>query len=207
VRTGVTVAGVRVEGGRARGVVTAAGEALDARWIVDAAGAWAGEIAALAGAAPIPMTPLRRSIVVFEAPAGLDVRAWPLVHSDAHHLYFVPESGGLLMSPMDETAMAPCDARADDAAIAGAFERLRALAPALVPRALRRRWGGLRTFAPDRVLVVGEDPRVRGFFWLAGQGGCGIETSPFVARIAADLLVAGRTERFDAAALAPARFA
>ena len=77
-----------------------------------------------------------------------------------------------------------------------------------MPRAARTRaWSGLRTFAPDRVPVVGEDPRVRGFFWLAGQGGCGIETSPLIGQIAADLLVDGRTERFDARRLAPARFA
>jgi glycine/D-amino acid oxidase-like deaminating enzyme len=75
-----------------------------------------------------------------------------------------------------------------------------------VPTALRRTWAGLRTFVPDRVLVVGEDPLVQGFFWLAGQGGCGIETSGAVGQIAADLLLTGRTERFDAAALSPARF-
>jgi D-arginine dehydrogenase len=71
---------------------------------------------------------------------------------------------------------------------------------------LRRKWAGLRTFSPDGGLVVGEDPLVKGFFWLAGQGGCGIETSPAVGEIAADLLIDGRTERVDAASLAPERF-
>jgi D-arginine dehydrogenase len=136
----------------------------------------------------------------------MDVSGWPFVVSDPHHLYFAPESGGLLLSPMDETPSEPCDARADDVAIAEAFERLAPLAPALVPQALRRRWGGLRSFSPDRVPVVGEDPRLRGFFWLAGQGGCGIETSPFLGQIAADLLLHGRTDRFEAATLSPARF-
>jgi D-arginine dehydrogenase len=107
---------------------------------------------------------------------------------------------------MDEDPMEPCDARPDETRIAEAVERLGQLAPRLVPKALRRSWAGLRTFAPDRVLVVGEDPMVKGFFWLAGQGGCGIETSPAVGQIAADLLLDGRTERYDAALLSPARF-
>jgi len=159
----------------------------------------------LAGAAPIALVPHRRTIVTFAAPA--DVRGWPLVQSDADRLYFAPESGGLLLSPMDEEPMEPCDARPDDEVIAQGFARLAGLAPSLVPQTLRRKWSGLRTFAPDRVPVVGEDARVPGFFWLAGQGGAGIETSGALGPIAADLLVAGKTERFDARALSAARFA
>ncbi len=171
------VTGVRVEGGRVRGLTTTVGETIDARWIVNAAGAWAGTLAGLAGAAPISIQPRRRSIATFAAPDGVDVSAWPLVIDEMTPVYFGPESGGLLMSPMDETASPPCDARADDTAIAAGFERLARLAPTLAPRTLRRRWAGLRTFSPDRIHVVGEDLRVRGFFWLAGQGGCGIEHS------------------------------
>ena len=197
---------IRVEGGRCAGIVTDAGE-MHARWVVDAAGAWAGRVAALAGALPIALAPCRRTIVTFAAPAGVDIRDWPMVASEAHRVYFAPESGGLLLSPMDETPMEPCDARPDDVALAAGLERLRTLAPRLVPRTLRRKWAGLRTFAADRVPVVGEDPQRPGFFWLAGQGGCGIETSPILGAIAADLIVEGRTERFDAKALSPARFA
>ena len=203
-RFGVEVRGVRVEAGRCTGVLTADGE-LAARWVVNAAGAWAGRVGVLAGAAPIALVPHRRTIVTFAAP--VDVRGWPLVQSDADRLYFAPESGGLLLSPMDEEPMEPCDARPDDEVIAQGFARLAGLAPSLVPQALRRRWSGLRTFAPDRVPVVGEDARVPGFFWLAGQGGAGIETSGALGQIAADLLVAGKTERFDARALSAARFA
>ena len=203
-RFGVEVRGVRVEAGRCTGVLTADGE-LAARWVVNAAGAWAGRVGVLAGAAPIALVPHRRTIVTFAAP--VDVRGWPLVQSDADRLYFAPESGGLLLSPMDEEPMEPCDARPDDEVIAQGFARLAGLAPSLVPQALRRKWSGLRTFAPDRVPVVGEDPRVSGFFWLAGQGGAGIETSGALGPVAADLLVAGKTERFDARALSPARFA
>ena len=203
-RFGVEVRGVRVEAGRCTGVLTADGE-LAARWVVNAAGAWAGRVGVLAGAAPIALVPHRRTIVTFAAP--VDVRGWPLVQSDADRLYFAPESGGLLLSPMDEEPMEPCDARPDDEVIAQGFARLAGLAPSLVPQALRRRWSGLRTFAPDRVPMVGEDPRVRGFVWLAGQGGCGIETSGALGPIAADLIVDGKTERFDVRALSPARFA
>ncbi|TMB48511.1 MAG: FAD-binding oxidoreductase, partial [Deltaproteobacteria bacterium] len=189
-RFGAEVRGVRVEAGRCVSVVTAEGE-IHARWVVNAAGAWAGKLAALAGAAPIALVPHRRTIVTFAAP--VDVRSWPMVHSDDDRLYFAPESGGLLLSPMDEEPMEPCDARPDDEVIAQGLARLAGLAPSLVPQTLRRKWSGLRTFAPDRVPVVGEDPRVRGFFWLAGQGGCGIETSGALGPVAADLLVAGKT--------------
>jgi D-arginine dehydrogenase len=123
-----------------------------------------------------------------------------------HSIYFTPEAGDLMLSPMDEEPIEPCDPSPDDSVIAAAIERFGALAPTLVPDAIRRRWSGLRSFSPDRAHVVGEDPRRPGFFWLAGQGGCGIETSPAVGRIAADLIVDGRTAIFDASRIAPARF-
>jgi D-arginine dehydrogenase len=111
-----------------------------------------------------------------------------------------------MLSPMDEVPMEPCDPVPDDETIAAAIERLTRLAPALRPTTLKRRWSGLRTFSPDRVHVVGEDPALPGFFWLAGQGGCGIETSPVIGRVAADLIVDGATSAFDARLLAPERF-
>ncbi len=205
-RWGVTVEGIRVEGGRSRAVMTSAGE-LETTWIVNAAGAWAAGVGMLARATPVPLTPHRRTIVTFAAPEDVAVRDWPLVHNESQRLYFAPESGGLLACPMDEEPMEPCNAQPSELVVAQAIERLGRVAPRLVPQTLRRTWAGLRTFVPDRALVVGEDPRVRGFFWLAGQGGCGIETSGAVGQIAADLLIEGRTERFDAAILSPARFA
>lgn len=205
-RLGVEVKDVLVESGRCRGVVTAEGT-LRARLVVDAAGAWAGTIARMAGASPIPLVPHRRTIVVFPPPDGVALGDWPLITSDAHGIYFAPEAGDLMMSPMDEDAMEPCDATPDDTVIAEGIERFARLAPALRPRTLKRRWSGLRTFAPDRVHVVGEDPKLPGFFWLAGQGGCGIETSPMIGRIAADLIVHGRSDAFDTSLLSPRRFA
>ena len=204
-RCNVEVSGAVVESGRCVGVHTNAGE-LRAPWVVNAAGAWAGTIAAMAGAAPIEVRPLRRCAVTFRPPADVDITGWPLVASDDHLVYFKPESGRLLMSPMDEAPSEPRDARCDDETIAAGIERLGQLAPRIVPRSVERKWAGLRTFAPDRIPVVGEDPIVPGLFWLAGQGGFGIETSPILGAIAADLLVDGRTDRFDAAALSPRRF-
>ncbi|HZR79751.1 MAG TPA: FAD-binding oxidoreductase [Candidatus Binatia bacterium] len=206
VRLGTEVTGFAIEDGRCRGVRTQDGE-IRARLVVDAAGAWAGRVAALAGASPIRLTPLRRTIFTFPVPAGVDAAGWPLVASDPHTLYFAPEAGDLMMSPMDEVPIEPCDPHPDDETIAAGVERLAALAPALRPQTIKRRWSGLRTFAPDRVHVVGEDPVLPGFFWLAGQGGCGIETSPTIGAIAADLVIDGRTDRFDARLLAPDRFA
>ena len=205
VRTGSEARAIVVENGRCCAVVTDA-ETLRARCVVNAAGAWAGPVASLAGAMPIRLEPRRRTIVTFAAAPGLDVSGWPFVISESDQLYFAPESGGLMLSPMDQEPVPPCDAQPDDEVIASALERLRALAPAIVPRTLKRKWAGLRTFSPDSVPVVGADPRVSGFFWLAGQAGFGIESSPAIGQIAADLIVGGATGRFDASVLAPARF-
>ena len=195
-----------VENGRCRGVVTDAGT-LTARWMVDAAGACAGTIARLANAANIPLQPRRRTIVTFAPPSNISISGWPFLISEADQIYFAPESGGLMLSPMDQEPMAPCDAQPDDEVIAAAMERLLALAPALVPSSLKRKWAGLRTFSLDSIPVVGEDPRIAGFFWLAGQQGFGIESSPAIGQIAADLIARGATDRFDASILSPARFA
>jgi D-arginine dehydrogenase len=205
IRTSSEVRDVIVENGRCRGIVTDAGT-LTARLIVDAAGAWAGQIAQLAGATNIPLEPRRRTILTFAPPANLSVSRWPFVISEADLLYFAPESGGLLLSPMDQEPVAPCDAQPQDEVIAAAMERLRSLAPSIVPRSLKRKWAGLRTFSPDSIPVVGEDPHIRGFFWLAGQAGFGIESSPAIGQIAADLIARGATDRFDASILSPARF-
>jgi D-arginine dehydrogenase len=206
VRTDAEVRDLVIENGRCRGVVTEAGT-LTSRWVVDAAGAWAGTIARLVDAANIPLQPRRRTIVTFAPPPNLSISGWPFLISESDLLYFAPESGGLLLSPMDQDPTAPCDAQPDDEVIAAAMERLRALAPTLVPTSLKRKWAGLRTFSPDSIPVVGEDPLIKGFFWLAGQQGFGIESSPAIGQIAADLIARGATDRFDANILSPARFA
>jgi len=154
----------------------------------------------------VELTPYRRTIITFAAPKGLDVRGWPLCADLSHGLYFAPESSGLMASPMDEDPMEPCDARPDELVVAQTIERLKQLTPRLVPGSVSRKWAGLRTFAPDQAMVVGEDPVVKGFFWLSGQGGSGIETSGAVGRIASDLIMDGRTELMDAELISPLRF-
>ena len=204
-RLGEEVKDIKVGQGRCRGVVTRAGE-YEAPWVINASGAWAGNIRKLAGRSPVELTPYRRTIVTFAAPEGLDVKKWPLTADLSHDLYFSPESAGLLASPMDEDPMEPCDARPDELVVAQTIERLKRLTPRLVPKSIIRKWAGLRTMAPDQTMVIGEDPVVKGFFWLSGQGGSGIETSPAVGQIASDLIIGGRTDLMDVQPISPNRF-
>lgn len=199
------VKGIKVDNGRCRAVITDKAE-YKCRWVVNAAGAWAGNIRKLIGPSPVQLTPLRRTIITFKAPEDLAVEDWPFTVDINHELYISPESSGLLASPMDEEPIEPCDARPDDLIIAMTIERLRQLAPRLVPKSISHKWAGLRTFAADQAMVVGEDPVVRGFFWLSGQGGSGIETSPMVGQIATDLILSGRTDLMDVRPMSPDRF-
>lgn len=204
-RSGEEVMALKVRQGRCEGVITSAGE-YHANWVINAAGAWAGKIREWVGPSPVRLTPYRRTIITFAAPEGLEVKTWPLVADLSHELYFSPESGGLLASPMDEEPMEPCDARPDDLVIAETIERLKRLTPRLVPKSIIRKWAGLRTFAPDQAMVIGEDPVLKGFFWLSGQGGAGIETSAAVGQIASDLILEGQTALMDVNPISPARF-
>ena len=202
---GEEVKGLKVGQGRCEGVITSAGE-YHSTWVIDAAGAWAGKIRECAGPYSVRLTPYRRTIITFAAPEGMEVKAWPLATDLSHELYFSPESGGLLASPMDAEPMEPCDARPDDLVVAETIERLKRLTPRLVPKSIIRKWAGLRTFAADQAMVIGEDPALKGFFWLSGQGGAGIETSAAVGQIASDLILEGRTALMDVKTISPGRF-
>ena len=180
-----------------------------ARVVVNAAGAWADHVATLFGARPCGLQPLRRTIVVARA-TGRMPDPCPLVADVDDGFYFRPDGPHMLVSPADETPSAPCDARPEEADVAIAIERVN-LATSLGIRSVVTAWAGLRTFAPDRVPVVGYDPDVPGLFWLAGQGGFGIQTAPALARLAAGLLAregspASLVPDLDPAALSPARF-
>jgi len=204
---GAEVVGVETTGGRISAIETTRGR-VACRVLVCAAGAWAGGLAAMAGATPIALTPMRRTVISFDPPPGLVTEGMPLLSYDARGVYVATEGTGLIASPMDEEPMPPSDAEPDPAQVQLALERLARLAAPLVPRQIAGARAGLRTFAPDRRLVIGEDPARPGFFWLAGQGGTGIETSPAVGRLAAEMLVRGAARDPDvAAALSPARFA
>jgi D-arginine dehydrogenase len=152
--------------------------------IVNAAGAWADIIAQYAGVPPIGLTPKRRTAFVVAVPPGMNVGHWPMINDVAEEFYFKPDAGQLLVSPADATISAPMDAYPLDYDVAVGVERLENATTLQVQR-VSRTWAGLRTFAPDGVPVVGPDGGVDGFFWLAGQGGYGIKTSPALSRACA----------------------
>ena len=157
-------------------VETAQG-AFEAAVLVNAAGAWADEVAAAVGAPPVGLVPKRRTVLIAAAPPGLSLDGWPMVGDVAESFYFKPETGRLLISPADETPLPPQDVQPDELDVALAVERMTA-ATRLEVRRIERKWAGLRTFAPDKTLVLGPDPALPGFVWMAGQGGYGIQTAP-----------------------------
>lgn len=157
-----------------------------ARVVVNAAGAWADEIGALAGAAPIGLVPKRRTAIRFRPPAGLDVARWPTIIDADEQFYFRPDAGQILASPADETPMPPCDVQPEDLDIAILVDRLERVVTLPIPR-IESRWAGLRSFVADKTPVVGYDDRIEDFFWLAGQGGYGIQTAPGIAALVAAL--------------------
>ncbi len=199
------VSAMRRQGGTWR-VETAAG-AFEAPVVVNAAGAWGDVIASRAGVAPAGLQPMRRSIAVVPVPDGHDPRRWPLAASAAEDWYAKPDGGRLWVSPADEDPVEPHDAWPDDMVLAEGIDRFQRMVDMEVTR-VERSWAGLRTFAPDRTPVVGPEPGADGFHWLCGQGGYGIQTSPALSRLAADLILGLPPALPDAtvAALSPARF-
>ncbi len=175
------------------------GGVFEAPVLINAAGAWADEVAALAGVAPIGVEPKRRTAVLVDPPAGVAVDSWPLVIDVEEQFYFKPDAGLLLLSPADETPSAPCDAQPDEMDVAIAVDRVEQ-ATTLQVRRVRHRWAGLRTFTADRKPVAGFDETAEGFFWLVGQGGYGIQTAPALSRVAA-ALASGLAPPDDVAAL------
>ncbi|HEX4151563.1 MAG TPA: FAD-binding oxidoreductase [Steroidobacteraceae bacterium] len=167
--------------------VDTSGGSFDAPSIINAAGAWADEVASMAGVAPVGLVAKRRTAFNIPAPAGLDVRGWPMVNDAGSEFYFKPDAGQLFVSPADATPSAPVDAQPEDLDVATGVERLERATTLNVTR-VARAWAGLRTFAVDGSPVVGPDSSAAGFFWLAGQGGYGIKTSPALSRACAAML-------------------
>ncbi|OIQ45649.1 MAG: glycerol-3-phosphate dehydrogenase [Roseobacter sp. MedPE-SW] len=186
--------------------VEAGGEIYAAKQLVNAAGAWVDEIAALAGVAPIGIQPKRRSMARLPAPGGHDVTKWPMLMGVGESWYAKPDAGKLLVSPADADLVAPHDAYADDMVLAEGLARYEEMVTTPVTR-VESNWAGLRSFSPDGSLVLGPDPEEPDFIWCAAQGGYGFQTAPAAARLLADL-VGGHASELDAAtraALSPQR--
>ncbi len=203
IRTATEITGIDSAAGRVRAVHTTQGS-IQTPCLVNAAGAWADHLYALAGGTPLGLTPMRRTIIVPAPPDWYEPVPWPFVHDLSHHFYMRPEGHSIIASPMDEDPIEPCDARPDMLRVAEIADRLERWTR-LTVETIDQRWAGLRTFAPDRRPVVGTDPHIAGFFWLTGQGGVGMLTSPSLSRIAAELLVHGESTLMGTAALSPGR--
>lgn len=185
----------------------AGGETYEGRTLVNAAGAWADSIAALAGIASPGFTPKRRSMARVAAPEGHDPKLWPMTLGAGESFYMKPDAGALLISPADAEPMPPQDAWAEDAVLAEGIARWEDRVTTPVTRMIAN-WAGLRTFAPDGLPVIGPAPADPAFLWCAGQGGVGMQTSPAASALLADL-VAGRSGSLapaTRAAFSPARF-
>ncbi len=188
--------------------VTAGEQIHSATTLINASGAWVDQIAALAGINPLGFQPYRRSIARVPAPDGHDVKTWPFMVGVNDLWYAKPDAGKWIISPSEEDPVDPHDAWAEDMVLAEGLARYEETVTSPVTR-LETSWAGLRTFAPDRALVIGRDLTDPSFFWLGGQGGYGFQTAPAASRLTADLLL-GRVPELDTttvAALDPARFA
>jgi D-arginine dehydrogenase len=181
--TGTQVSAIMRDG--ALWQVAAGGEAYAAPILVNAAGAWADDVARLAGVRPIGLEPRRRTVISFAAPEGEDVSRWPFTKTVGEGFYLLPEGRGqLLASGMDQTPSEPCDAAPEELDIAIAADRV-AQATSLPIRRIAHSWAGLRSFAPDELPVIGHAADAPGFVWCAGQGGAGFQTAPALSRITA----------------------
>ena len=186
--------------------VTSAGD-YEGRILVNAAGAWVDQVAQMAGIPSPGFTPMRRSMARIPAPGGHDVSRWPMVFGVGETWYAKPDAGALIVSPAEEHPMDPHDAWADDMVLAEGLARYEEHMTEPVTRLLSS-WAGLRTFAPDRVPVIGFALADPSFFWLAGQGGYGFQTAPAISRMVADLLAGHPAESGPetVAAVSPGRF-
>ncbi len=200
-RAALTGAEPQGEGWR---LTLADGTTVGAGLLINAAGAWADSVAAIAGARQLGIQPYRRTVAQLRTapPPPADL---PLVLGLDGSFYFKPESGRLWLSPHDETPSQPCDAAPEELDVALAIDRFEAVVGWRIER-VEHRWAGLRSFAPDRLPVYGFDPARPRFFWFAGQGGFGIQTAPAAADLALRLILGEAPGAVDPAPYDPRRF-
>jgi glycine/D-amino acid oxidase-like deaminating enzyme len=178
-------------------------DSIEARVVVNASGAWANAVAALAGAARLPLRPCRRHLFVSGPLSWVDKR-WPFVWDVTHDIYFRPEGDGLLLCACDQEELPPGDPPVASEVQELLAEKIQKYMPALCEVSISRSWAGLRTLSRDGRFVIGWDGNLDGFFWVAGLGGHGMTTSSAVGRLAADLLLSA--PRPSAAVFSPTRF-
>lgn len=208
VRTNARLVGAKREGDRWRATLSDGSE-LTATVLVNAAGAWADSVAESCGAARLGIAPKRRTMVQLRV-GRTGLRDLPLVNDSEGNFYFKGEGDqSIWLSPHDEIDTDPCDAAPEEIDIATAIDRFESVVDWPVEQ-VERSWAGLRSFAPDRVPVYGFDPDLPGFFWCAGQGGFGIQTSPAAGKLAASVLLDAEPDpsiaHIDARDFSPARF-
>lgn len=156
--------------------------------VINASGAWVGEIGKLAGATDLKLTPTRRHLYTTEVMKSVQPR-WPFVWDIDNQYYFRPESGGLLLGPCDEEVVAPGTPSTASYVREMLAEKLSKYCPSLTEVKIATEWAGLRTFAPDKRFVIGEDVKLKNFFWVAGLGGWGVTSSYCVGKLAADAVL------------------
>jgi D-arginine dehydrogenase len=184
-------------------LVASGGEEIRCRAVINASGAWGDEVAKLADVAPIGLQPMRRT--AFMVPGTDDSAGWPMIVESDEHWYLRPDGVQFLCSLAEEVPSDPMDARPRMEDVALAIDRINE-ATTLEIRTVNSQWAGLRTFAPDRDLVIGEDPTAPGFFWLVGQGGIGVQTSPAYGALLASLVLSHELPPgFAAAGVDPVR--
>jgi len=155
--------------------------------VINAAGAWADEVGRIAGLDPVGLIPKRRTVLIVAPPDPPAPAHWPMIVDADEQFYLKPDAGKLLISPADATPSPPCDAQPDEMDVAQCVDRVER-AFDLNIRRIENKWAGLRSFLPDGDPLAAYDPDAPGFFWLAGQGGYGIQTAPALARVAAALV-------------------
>lgn len=178
-------------------------QTLRAKTLVNAAGAWADELATMAGVQPLAITPHRRSMARIATPGGHDPARWPMFFGVGETWYAKPDAGALLISPADEDPVPPQDAWPDDMVLAEGLDRYQNMVAEPLTKPIAT-WAGLRSFAPDRTLVLGPEPAQPDFIWCAGQGGYGFQTCAAASQLVADLTL-GRAPAMDAQTVAALR--
>jgi D-arginine dehydrogenase len=178
-------------------------ETIKTKVLINASGAWANSVADMAGAARMPLHPCRRHLFVSPPLDWVDA-SWPFVWDVSHDIYFRPEGEGLLLCACDQQELAPGDPPVDETVKELLAEKIQNHIPALSRVSINKGWAGLRTLSADGRFVIGWDPKLKGFFWVAGLGGHGVTTGPAVGALAADLILGGTERKNDA--FSPARF-